>query len=279
MTHHRSPAWPAVTIAVFVVALDTGLWLVYQCALGSPRGWFYAMAGLCFVLIPLIGALTAVRVMQRRPAPPSRARAAGTGAAILGAVVGAQLVGFLVGYSFVPYVTAVTTVDTRVARCDGTYTTSDRRIQVGGRTGIVLHQDTDVIAAAVVDPDTHASSVHLIRPDDDKIVFSISYPDDTVAVAVSDTTVFIFNDALGTLIDKGTGARAPRAMSIDSYGRNESHPFESPSLFGHDGTFETTGYFSIWWQDGSVDLLQRLTFSGIQSGCFIDGDTNTLHPL
>lgn len=259
-----------IAVATAAASVDLGGWLVYQFALGAPSRAFYPMAAACFVVVPIVGAAIAARYRSR-----TRGRAF---AAVFGGVTGAQVLAFIVGYAFVPYFAAVATVDTPPS-CDGSYTNNDRRIRIDGRTMISLIEERDVLVTAEVDATTRASTVRLIRTTDHTLLFSISYPDDNIAVAVSPTTVFLFNEALGTLIDRDTGARTRRLVSIDSYGRNVPDSFENTGIFGWRGTFETTGYFSIWRRDGSVELLQKLTFSGIQNGCLIDGPTGAIHKL
>ena len=272
MTAERGVRWRAIRVAAAIVVVDIGVWLVYQCVLGGPSAGFYPMVGVCFLVVPVLGAAVAAR----RPGT----RRGRTFAAVAGGVVVVQVFSFVLGYAFVPYFAAVTTVDPP-ASCDGSYTGTDRRIRVGEKTMILLIQEKDVLVAAEVDAATRASTVHLVRTPDLAVLYSVSYPDDNVAVAMSGTTVFLFNEALGTMVDRATGApvRERMVVSIDSYGRNVPDSFENTGMFGWRGTFETSGYFSIWWRDGSVELLQELTFSGLQDGCYIDGQTNTVRKL
>ena len=54
---------------------------------------------------------------------------------------------------------------------------------------------------------------------------------------------------------------------MDNYGMNTNMKFQ------------TSGIISIWYKDGTVKSLTRLTFNGIIQGCYIQGETGKIIKL
>lgn len=138
-----------------------------------------------------------------------------------------------------------------------------------GSEGILLIHDTSTAIVATVDYQhmPHPSTIALVRTSDEKVLWNITFPHDTVAVAMDTTTAYIFQDGIGYFIDKHTGQQEDNYMTMDSYGINDR------------GFFETVGIISSWKTDGSVKLLTSLTFNGIAQGCYINGNTQTIIKL
>jgi len=69
------------------------------------------------------------------------------------------------------------------------------------------------------------------------------------------------------LINKRSGEREERFVTMDNYGMNTNMKFQ------------TNGIISIWYKDGTVKSLTRLTFNGIIQGCYIQGETGKIIKL
>lgn len=221
----------------------------YHATLGAPPKLFHIFAIFGFVG----GALIAVCVAKRLH-PKNNV---GKLLAIGGATLGALLVMFIIVYAFITRGFFITTVPIP-AYCDGVYSEEPAYTMPDGTPGVLVAQDADVTIAAKIDAKDE-SDVYVVRRADTKIIWQNHFKDDTIAVAFDDAYAYIFNDALGNWVNKETGREdMDRILSIDTYGQNTNN-------------FETTGIFSIWHKDGSVQSLRILTFSGIIKGCAVDG--------
>lgn len=260
-----------IAAVAVTVSVATAVWAAYQLGFGAPSPAFYWIAGVCFLAIPVAGGWTIARTRSSR-----RAR---TTAAVASVSFVVQLALFVLAYSFGAYFLLAATVTTP-GYCDGGYRGTGPRIRVAGHDAIVIAQDPAVTVATTVDPTTRASTTYVLRRPGTSVLYTIGYPDDTVAVALDQTSVVLFNNALGTFIDKHSGRPIRYPLTLDSYGANHRHASDNHGLGpAKSGVFETTGYFSFWRADGSVRLLEKLTFNGIQSGCLINGHDKTISEL
>lgn len=268
---HRSGARTTVLVVLAAISLGSGVWTLYQLG-GAPSVVYYPLAVLVFVALPVAAGIVARRwCSPRRPARD-------VGVALCAWLSLSVL--FVGAYAFVPYLLLVDTV-TPPTECDGSYITDARRQHVDGHEAVLIVEDDAVRVDTVLGRQPGPTRTYVVDKATDAVVYSIDYPDDNVAVAIRGHVIYLFNDALGTWIDKRTGESMQdrRLISVDSYGRNVPDSFENTGVFGWRGTFETTGYFSIWWDDGEVELLRKLTFSGLQRGCHVDGATGQLTKL
>jgi hypothetical protein len=225
---------------------------------------FYCFALLCFLAGPLAAGFVAVKNSET-----------GRTATFLisgGIVLGTSLFLFVLTYAFA-IILLITTVPVP-ASCDSTYHGTGMPAALGytlpgGADGIVVSEDADTLIVARPDYEwpPHPITVFLVNRSDGKILWSAGFPSDNIAAAIDDDTAYVFYEGLGEFIDRHTGLRQDRVLSMDNYGMNTN------------GKFQTTGIISFWKRDGTVKSLSRLTFSGVVRGCHIRGDTGEITRL
>ncbi len=234
---------------------------MYFVIFGAAGSFFYGFAILCFLVGPVVGGIVAARDTE-------------SGRMIAfcisgGIVFGLSLIMFLLGYVVVPLF-FITTINLP-AMCDGTYHPAGLPAELrytlpGGGEGIIVSEDTGTVIAVQVDyaRPPHPATVFLANRSDGTILWSARFPGDNIAAALDNDTAYIFYEGLGYFIEKNTGQRYDRFLSMDNYGTNTN------------GKFQPSGIISTWKRDGTVKSLPRLTFNGIVRGCSIRGDTGEI---
>ena len=238
--------------------------LVYLTLFHATGSLFYGFALLCFLAGTFLAGFIAGKKSDTNK----------TSAFLIagGTVFGISMVLFILTYAFM-IILLITTVQLP-ASCDSTYHSASlpaalRYSLPRGAEGIVISEDAGTLVVARIDYERspHPSTVFLINRSNGTILWSGSLPIDNIAAAMDDDTAYIFYEGLGDFIDKRTGMRHDRFLSMDNYGMNTN------------GNFQTTGIISFWKRDGTVKSLPRLTFNGIVRGCYIRGDTGEITRL
>lgn len=244
------------------ISLISGL--VYLTVFQGAGSLFCLFALLCFFIGPLSAGFVTVKRLSSRK----------TRAFVISAMVvlGIALVLFLLTYA-IGIVFLITTVNLATT-CDNTYQSDTLPASItytfpGGAEGVLVSEDMHTAIVTRIDyiSPQHPGTVFLINKTEGKVLWSIDVPSDNIAAAMDDYTVYIFHHGIGYFINKNTGKRADKFLSMDNYGTNTN------------GKFQTTGIISTWNRDGTVKSLNRLTFNGIVHGCLIRGDTGDIIKL
>jgi hypothetical protein len=246
----------------FATSITFGL--IYMAVLHGDGSFFYWFALPYFLAGPLIAGTVTAGATHK-----NRYKASLTSA---GAVFGMAILIFVLTYAL-GIVLLITSVDLP-SYCDSTYQNSDLPAAIkydlpGGDDGIVVVEDASSMVVVKIDYERslHPSTVLLIDKSDGRILWSADLPNDNIAAALDNDTAYIFYEGLGDLLDRRTGERIDRFVTMDNYGMNTNMKFQ------------TTGIISIWYKDGKVKSLTRLTFNGIIQGCYIKGETGKIITL
>lgn len=263
MLNHRLLT-PTVFGSLLGLLISSLVGFIYIVLLQEPDSAFYVFACLAFLIGPgLAGLIATLRAQQHK---------------IRSAFAATSIVFGIVVTLFIIIYGISIRVDTRRVQiprfCDGTYTIATlpsdlTYVLPDGTKAILLLSDAQATIVAKVDQtrSPRPITLFLINTTTRNLLGSITFPNDSVAVAMDMSTVYIFHEAIGHSIQKATGKYEPYFLTMDAYGANT------------DGFFETTGVFSSWSTDGSVKLRPYLIFNGIAQGCHIAGDTQHITKL
>jgi hypothetical protein len=190
----------------------------------------------------------------------------------IGAVFGMTLFLFVLAYA-ITIIFLITNIELP-ASCDSTYQSDNLPYALkyrlpGGDEGIVVIEDASSAVVAQIDYERppHPTTVYLINKSDGIILWAADLPNDNIAAALDNDTAYIFYEGLGDFINKRSGKLEERFLSMDNYGMNTNMKFQ------------TTGIISVWYKDGTVKSLPRLTFNGIIQGCYIYGENGKIITL
>jgi hypothetical protein len=160
------------------------------------------------------------------------------------------------------------------AYCDGTYQPGNVPSNLAyslpdKSTGVLINSDAGIAAVVTLDDEhaPHPGALFLINKASGNILLQTGFPDDNIAVAIDNSTVYLFNKGIGLFVNKLTGEREDYFLTMDTYGTNEL------------GYFETSGIISSWNKNGFVKSMPHLSFNGILHGCYISGDTKAIIKL
>ncbi len=231
---------------------------IYLCVFQAPNLLFYYFAILSFFLGPMVaGAIDA----SIRPSHKFRIFMASSGIVFV-------CVLFLFFLIFGILIRLFTTIVQLPSYCDGTYQQShipsDLEYSLPDKTkGILINSDDSTAVVTTLDYDhpPHPGTLFIINKASGNILLSASFPDDNIAVAIDNSTVYLFSKGIGLFIDKLTGERENYFLTMDTYGINDR------------GYFETSGILSSWDRNGSVKSMPHLSFNGIVKGCYISAVT------
>jgi hypothetical protein len=252
--------------------------LIYLIVLHEPGSGFYVFAGLVLLASPLIAGVIAAKKAHEYPG-----RVFFLSSAITFSFV---LVGFIVVYLILP-LTNRTSVQLPNF-CDGYNGKVDPPANImhtlpNKQLGILVADNAKYALVAIVDH-THApfpGTVFLINKSGNKIIKSISFPDDNISAAFDEDTLYLYNDKLGYFINARSGELEKNTLTIDNYGglSGSDRPMVMTNASSDLWYFETTAVITSWNVDGRVSPRRHLTFNGIAHGCFIDGNTEKITDL
>lgn len=245
-------------------AICLGSGLLYLTVFQSADSLFYLFAVLCFIIGPLgAGFVT----MNHSNLPKMRGFLIST-MVVLGIALFLFVMTYAIGIVFL-----ITTVNFPTT-CDNTYQSNPLPAAItytlpGGADGVLVSEDMNTAIVARIDyiSPQHPGIVFLVDKHEGNVLWSIDLPSDNIAAAMDDDTAYIFHHGIGYFINKNTGKRVDKFLSMDNYGTNTN------------GKFQTTGIISAWMRDGTVKSLHHLTFNGIVQGCKICGDTGEIFKL
>ena len=265
----RNHRWTGIGIGA-LVSLGSGL--IYLLVLKEPGSLFYLFAGLTFLGGPLVGGTFA-----GINAPGRGVKAFfGTGSLVFGFALAL----FIVAYGVLPEFDRASIQ--LPASCDGYDGTFDPPAQLGytlpgGGAGLLIvgDEDTAVVATIASQGPPYATTVTIIHKADNRILQTMTFPNDVVSAAIGKGVVYIYNDKLGFFFDAHTGSLEDNIFTIDNYGglSQTDRPVISGGTSGN-WYLETSAVISSWNKDGSVISRPHLTFNGIALGCYISGNTN-----
>jgi hypothetical protein len=237
---------------------------IYLQVLHAPGSLFYIFAVLAFFLGPVVAGIVDTKISPSHPY--RRFLASG------GVVFGIIFVLFFLIYAIL--IRFFTTSVYLPAYCDRTYNQSNIPSNLeyslpDKEKGILINADDSIAVVATIDYDhsAHSSTLFIINKATGNILFRINFPDDNLAAAIDNSTVYLFNNGLGFFVDKLTGKRENYFLTMDEYGTNTL------------GYFETTGIISSWNKNGSVKSLPHLSFNGIVQGCYVSAVTKEVIKL
>lgn len=248
-----------------VLGLATSLLfgLIYLSVFRRDESVFYWFALPYFLAGPLAAGIFTARAAH------DKVKASLTSA---GAVFGTTLLLFVLTYA-IGIIFFITDIE-MPAYCDGAYQSSGLIASVSydlpeEDKGITVIEDASTVVAAKIDYERmpHPATVFLIDKNEKRILWSADLPNDNIAAALDNDTAYIFYEGLGDLLNKRTGERIDRLVTMDNYGTNTNTKFQ------------TTGIFSIWYKDGRVRSFSRLAYNGIVRGCYINGETGKIIKL
>lgn len=270
MYSKTKPIWLGISAGVLVSLIFD---LVYFIVLQEPGSAFYLFAGLTFLGSSLIGGMIAETKEREHRLKTFLT----SGATIFGFVFAL----FLILYLVVPQFERVSLQ--LPAFCEGfdssfnlpaqlTYTLPDQS------TGILIIDDKETAVVAKVDANLppFPTEVFIISKTGNKVLQSMTFPNDVVSAAIGEGNVYIYNDKLGFFFNAHTGNLEENLFTIDNYGglSQTDRPFLSSGESSSHWYMETTAVISSWNINGTVVSRTHLTFNGIALGCFVSGSAH-----
>ncbi len=237
---------------------------IYLQVLHAPSSLFYVFAVLVFFLGPVVAGSVDTII-----SPSHRFRIF---LASSGVVFGSIFILFFLIYGIL--IRLFTTSVYLPTYCDGTYhqsnIPSNLEYSLPDKVkGILINSDDSAAVVATIDYDhsPHPSALFLINKASGDILLRTYFPDDNIAVAMDNSTIYLFNKGIGLFVNKLTGERENYFLTMDTYGTNTL------------GYFETSGIISSWNRTGSVKSLPHLSFNGIVQGCYVSAVTKEVIKL
>ena len=149
-------------------------------------------------------------------------------------------------------------------------------------TGILVaeNQGTAIVATLTSRP-PNPSNVYVVDTKADRILHTLTFPNDTIMAAVDGGIAYIYNDKLGYWIDARTGAFRKNIFVIDNYGglSQSDRPVFAESSTARMRYVETSAVISSWGVDGSVRSRPFIFLNTIARGCYVNGATGSVIKL
>jgi hypothetical protein len=149
----------------------------------------------------------------------------------------------------------------------------------GTGTGVLVagSEQTSVVAMIDYSRAPYPSTVHIINRSDNRSLWRMDFPDDTIIATVDSGIVYLYNDKLGYFLNARTGDRERKFLLIDNYGGLSDS--ENPVLPGASSErryLETSAVISSWSTDGTVRSRPRLIMNAIAYNCFVNGTSGEI---